>query len=83
MQYSETLTILFASIPAAPAVPTYVDRSGGDVVSGLQPFITISWDKPTDNGGVNILGYLVSISKDGGPWTLAYDGSVEAEIRVF
>jgi len=43
----------------------------------LQPFITIEWKEPLDKGGIPILGYLVSLSKDGGPWQLGYDGSVE------
>jgi hypothetical protein len=59
--YSTTLSLLFAEIPEAPAIPVYVDRSGGDSTTGLEPFITISWELPTDNGGITILGYLVSI----------------------
>jgi hypothetical protein len=78
--YSPTLSVLFAEIPEAPSVPVYVDRSGGDSTTGLEPFITISWDEPTDNGGIDILGYLVSINMDGGEFTLAYDGSVEPNI---
>lgn len=81
--YSPTLSVLFAAIPAAPLVPTYVERSGGDQTSGLEPYITISWEEPLDKGGVAILGYLVSMSEDGGVWQLAYDGSVEANIRWF
>lgn len=62
-------------------MPVYVDRSGGDSTTGLEPFITISWEEPTDTGGIPILGYLVSISKDGGVWSLAYDGSVEPNVK--
>lgn len=72
--------MLFASIPREPPKPIYVDRSGGDLRTGLEPFITISWQAPTDNGGIPILGYLVHFRKDGGDWTLAYDGSVEPTV---
>ena len=81
--FSPSLTVLFASIPDPPNTPTYVARSGGDIVTGLEPFITISWEEPVNNGGVDILGYLVKLSQDGGEWILAYDGSVEPDIRQF
>jgi hypothetical protein len=81
--YCPILSILFASIPDAPLVPVYVDRSGGNVESGLEPYITVEWEEPLKKGGVSILGYLVSMSEDGGAWTLVYDGSVEPEITWF
>jgi hypothetical protein len=81
--YSPVLSILFASIPDAPLVPRFVDRSGGDSASGLLPFITISWNEPAENGGIPILGYIVSLSKDGADWTLGYDGSVQPNVRQY
>src|SRR6218665_145574 len=30
---------------------------------------TISWDKPKDNGGGRILGYVVEVKPKGGEWT--------------
>ena len=75
--------MLFAAIPAAPDVPVYVKRSGGDTASGLEPYITISWEEPLDKGGVQILGYQVKMNKDAGAFSLAYDGAVEPNIRQF
>jgi hypothetical protein len=64
--YSPSLSVLFAAIPAAPDAPVYVKRSGGDQESGLEPYITISWEEPLDKGGVSILGYQVKMKKDEG-----------------
>ena len=51
-----------ASIPDEPPVPVYVARSGGNSTTGLDPFVTISWQEPYEKGGVPILGYLVKMS---------------------
>jgi hypothetical protein len=83
LTYSSTLAVLFASIPDAPAVPEYVARSGGDSSFGLSPYITIQWKAPTEKGGLEILGYSVSMSKDSGVWTLAFDGSVLPDVLEF
>ena len=37
--YSDILTVQFAEVPAAPLVPTYVSRSGGDSSIGMTPYI--------------------------------------------
>jgi hypothetical protein len=37
--YSDTLKVFFAEVPSAPLVPTFVDRSGGDTLIGLTPYI--------------------------------------------
>jgi hypothetical protein len=81
--FSQTLRILFASLPNPPTVPQFIERNGGDISSGLQPFITIAWEEPYEKGGVPILGYLVSFSEDGGEWTLAYDGSANFMQKMF
>ena len=46
----------------------------------MSAYITISWEEPDNYVGVPILGYLVSMSENGSPWVLAYDGSVEPNI---
>jgi hypothetical protein len=74
---------LFASIPDASPIPEYVARSGGDTTIGLTPYITIQWEAPTEKGGLPILGYSVSMSKDSGSWTLAFDGSVRPDVLEF
>jgi hypothetical protein len=81
--HTPTLQVLFAAIPAPPDAPTYFDRSGGSDVTGLEPYITIRWDEPLNKGGVAILGYMVSVSKDGAAFSMQYDGSVEPDIRQF
>ena len=75
--YTEVLDILFAIEPDSPAAPEYVDRHGGDTTTGLTPFIIIKWKLPLEDGGSAILGFKVELSKDGGAWTLAYDGSAD------
>jgi hypothetical protein len=62
LSYSATLRVLYASLPDAPPVPVYVDRSGGDLSINLQAFITIRWDEPVESGGIEILGYLINMS---------------------
>jgi hypothetical protein len=57
--YSQTLKVLFASLPDAPPKPAYADRSGGDAAIGLDAYISISWEPPIQTGGLPILGYLV------------------------
>jgi hypothetical protein len=37
--YSDILTVVFAEVPAAPQVPTFVTRSGGDLSIGLTPYV--------------------------------------------
>jgi len=74
--YSSTLKVLFASLPDAPPKPVYAGRSGGNAVIGLDAYISISWEAPIHTGGLPILGYLVQLSKDGGTFFVAYDGSV-------
>lgn len=69
--------MLFAIEPEAPPTPKYVARYGGNTSIGLVPYITISWQEPSDNGGAPILGYIVEASVDGGPFTLIYDGSAD------
>jgi hypothetical protein len=81
--FSTPLSVLFAQIPDAPPTPAYVARSGGDASIGLSPFIQIEWQAPTEKGGLEILGYLVSMSVNSGPWQLAFDGSVRPEILEF
>jgi hypothetical protein len=76
--FSEVLSVFFAVEPGAPPAPKYVGRHGGDATIGLVPYITISWQEPTDNGGAPILGYFVEASLDGGPYSLIYDGSSDS-----
>jgi hypothetical protein len=72
--YSQTLWVLFASLPDAPPAPIYVKRSGGNVATGLDAYISITWEPPIQTGGLPILGYIVQLSKDGGNFFVAYDG---------
>jgi hypothetical protein len=37
--YSDTLKVFFAEVPSAPLAPTFVDRSGGDTLIELTPYI--------------------------------------------
>jgi hypothetical protein len=57
--FSKVLDVLFAAVPGTPPTPAYVSRHGGDLDSGLQPYITVAWEGPTELGGLPILGYLV------------------------
>lgn len=82
-EFTEELEILFAIEPEPPVAPEYVDRSEGDSLAGLQPFIIIKWKLPLLDGGSPILGFKVELSKDGGAWTLAYDGSADKSTRQF
>lgn len=79
--WTEVLEILFAVEPDPPAAPEYVDRHGGNTATGLSPFITIKWKLPLEDGGSPILGFKVELSKDGGSWSLAYDGSADKVTR--
>jgi hypothetical protein len=81
LEYSEILPVLFAVIPNAPPMPKYVKRHGGDLASGLEAYITISWEPPYETGGVEILGYLVKIQVDGGTFETAYDGQADPDTR--
>lgn len=81
--YSDVLSLLFAVEPEAPPAPEYVDRHGGDSTISLEPFISIKWEEPGDNGGSSILGYTVEASEDGGDWTMIYDGSADPLTRYF
>jgi hypothetical protein len=76
--FSEVLSVLFAVEPEAPPAPKYVARNGGNAAIGLVPFITISWQQPTEDGGAPILGYFVEASLNGGPFVLIYDGSSDS-----
>jgi titin len=58
----------------------YVARHGGNALNGLQSFITIRWEEPTETGGLPILGYTVSMRKDDQTWAMAFDGSVRPDI---
>jgi hypothetical protein len=75
--------VLFGEIPQAPSTPKYVARSCGDASVGLSPFITIKWEAPTETGGLKILGYSVSMKRDQGQWTLAYDGSTKPDVLEY
>jgi hypothetical protein len=81
--FTPVLPVLFAALPNAPEKPVYVERHGGDVISGLEPFITISWAEPIEKGGVPILGYEVWMSFNAGAYYMAYDGTVEPEAPQF
>ena len=78
--HTAPLSVIFAVNPDAPPTPEYVARNGGDSSIGSLPSITVKWESPSDDGGSPILGYLVSMSKDGGTWQVAYDGSVKPEV---
>lgn len=56
-----------ADVPATPAVPTAIIKNLDQIV--------IEWDPPTSDGGTPILGYKVSMRKDGDSFTEVYDGS--------
>ncbi len=81
LEFSEVLSVLFAVIPNAPPLPKYVSRHGGDSTSGLEAYITISWEEPYETGGVKILGYLVVIQADGGAFETVFDGSADPDTK--
>lgn len=79
--YSGILNIVFAEVPAAPDAPAFVMRSG-DTADGQLPYIAISWEEPSNSGGLAILGYKVEITDDisGGVWTTAYEGGNNPDV---
>ena len=82
-QYTDILSIQFAEISGAPASPTFVTRSGGDLSIGLTPSIQIAWLPPQDNGGVPILGYKVEANVNGGSYNVLYDGSTNPTLLTY
>lgn len=79
--YSEysSLTVEFAEVPSAPDAPVFVDRSG-NTTDGQLPFITISWEVPSDVGGSQILGYRVEFKEGLGSYSTEYDGSSTPDV---
>ena len=85
--YSSTLEVLFAVAPGEQtSAPEFVGRSGGDAEHNLAPYITIKWQPPLDDGGADILGYLVELDHtddSASSWTTVYDGSSQPHILEF
>ena len=80
--YGDILTIEFAEKPAAPDAPAFVDRSGNST-NGQLPFIQISWQAPSDNGGSSVLGYKVELKEGAGSYSVGYDGSSSPDILTW
>ena len=80
--YGDMITVEFAEVSTAPDAPVFVDRSG-NTTNGQLPFIKISWQAPTDNGGSPILGYRVEFKEGSGSYSVGYDGSSSPDILTW
>lgn len=82
--YSPVLSVPYAVIPDSPAAPEFVARHGGEASAGFNPYITIKWAEPVDNGGSAILGFKIEVSIDSNPvYVEMYDGSADPITKEF
>jgi len=75
--YTQPLEVLFAVAPSAPAAPILINRNAIP-----SPFIKVGWTAPLNNGGSQILGYLLE-QYSGSSWSTIYDGRVNADIKEY
>eukprot|EP00928_Gymnodinium_smaydae_P022346 TRINITY_DN18808_c0_g1_i1.p1 TRINITY_DN18808_c0_g1~~TRINITY_DN18808_c0_g1_i1.p1 ORF type:complete len:4341 (-),score=787.41 TRINITY_DN18808_c0_g1_i1:161-11695(-) len=74
-----TLNLYAAAVPTAPAAPTVVP--GSRTSNGM----TLSWDPPTDSGGIAVLGYRVYRDNGAGDAidVMLWNGDGLPNIRTF
>jgi len=84
LTYSPILSVPYSVIPESPAAPEYVTRHGGQASAEFNPYITIKWKNPVDNGGSPILGFKIEASFNSNPvYALLYDGSANSSTKEF
>ena len=84
--YAHNISILFAEIPAKQeSAPTFLNRSGGNTALALSPFVELSWDPPVDDGGSEILGYILEANNldTNSGWYEVYDGQSSPLVTQF
>jgi len=58
---SSILTITAATVPGAPSAPT-------TTITGDEEYMVVDWSVPSDNGGLAILGYRVTVQAQDLSW---------------
>ena len=75
---SSEFTIVAATIPSSPAAPS-------TAYDGVSDSVTIDFNPPTDDGGLTITGYLISIQHSDSSWsqeTTNCDGINNATVKT-